>query len=107
MIKIEVLEPSLSENRLPPQPGVILSYEAVSPRQGIARSYSPPSPEIEMSEWQPIETRPRREPILVGSFPKGIMAVERMGEQRENWTTLDGEYHKPTHWMSLPAAPAS
>ncbi len=66
------------------------------------------------AEWQPIETVPPpdrtvpiyRRNLLLGSFPKGFIAVDNPYRlTAEYWTTIDGVFHKPTHWMPLPEPP--
>ena len=66
-----------------------------------------------MSEWKPIDTAPktdRRNPyrgyVLLVSFPKGFVAVgDAQRPPRDYFTTYDGQYHAPTHWAEIPAAP--
>jgi hypothetical protein len=58
--------------------------------------------------WKPISTAPTeapksfRERYLIGSFPKGAMAVGHMYRlDRNAFTTMDGVFHEPTHWAEL------
>ena len=63
------------------------------------------------SGWRDISTAPKRDrkkrtDVLLGSFPKGAIAVgEAHRPPRDCFTTMDGTYHAPTHWQPLPAAP--
>lgn len=61
-----------------------------------------------MIDWQPIETAPTERPkgprdrYLIASFPMGAVAVGHMGRlDRDNFTTLDGKFHEPTHWAEI------
>lgn len=61
-----------------------------------------------MSEWQPIETAPKDELILVGPTKRmGICAA--MNHSRDGWVTETCSdwvsIYTPTHWMPLPAPP--
>ena len=64
-----------------------------------------------LSGWQLIETAPKRNrkkrtDVLLGSFPKGAIAVgEAHRPPRDCFTTMDGTYYPPTHWHPLPANP--
>ena len=70
------------------------------------------SPEPPVSDgWRDIASAPERErgkrnDVLLGSFPKGIIAVgEAYRPPRDQFTMMDGTYYAPTHWQPLPAAP--
>ena len=64
-----------------------------------------------LSGWQLIETAPKRNrkkrtDVLLGSFPKGAIAVgEAHRPPRDCFTTMDGTYYPPTHWHPLPVNP--
>jgi hypothetical protein len=53
-----------------------------------------------MSEWQPIETAPQREVLLL-FFPTALYAHASIRVER--YPVLGNR--KPTHWMPLPDAP--
>lgn len=63
-------------------------------------------------EWQPIETAPSFESVLVynedklafGESAKYAIAIRSEHPQRAMWVCRFGEI-KPTHWMPLPEAP--
>lgn len=75
-------------------------------------------------EWQPIETAPESEPILVFS-PKAnrgrdsceVVIIYRMEDGEIHWWTNGGanagsdlyydDDERPTHWMPLPTPPAN
>lgn len=56
-----------------------------------------------MIDWQPAETAPTSGArYLIGSFPKGAMSIGLMNRpNKDDFTTLDGTYHAPTHWAAL------
>jgi hypothetical protein len=60
---------------------------------------------MKVSEWQPIETAPHGEEVIIaGIYPNGISYVET------SWKTPKGSWNgrkldPPTHWMSLPDPP--
>jgi Protein of unknown function (DUF551) len=62
-----------------------------------------------MSEWQPIETAPNGEPILLG-FPRKLHSV--VGHMEDGvWGEFAASFDflvfpvQPTHWMPLPEPP--
>lgn len=58
-------------------------------------------------EWQPIETAPSDTVVLLYSPDRGISNEERI-ECREFRNTKGGTQHSwATHWMPLPASPAT
>jgi len=61
-----------------------------------------------MSEWQPIETAPKDEPILVGPTKRMGICVA-MNCSRDGWVTETCvewvSMYTPTHWMQLPEPP--
>ena len=65
-----------------------------------------------MTDWQSIETAPREGHILIFEPPDVIYVVEcqQLDGQPDWWIEACGErfenFH-PTHWMPLPAPPAS
>lgn len=52
--------------------------------------------------WQPIETAPKGEFILVIS---DVMEVAHFDNESELWLTASGDWIIPTHWMPLPESP--
>ena len=56
-----------------------------------------------MSEWQPIETAPKDESIILVYSTEDGWAVATWNDG--NWWTDGGWSHYPTHWMPLPPAP--
>jgi hypothetical protein len=69
--------------------------------------------EVEMSEWQSIETAPKdgEHILLFGALKRDVVTIGFWYEPERNWY---GWYHpragmdgglKPTHWMPLPAPP--
>ncbi len=64
-----------------------------------------------MSEWQPIETAPRRIPLLVWHPGFGMGGWNVMAFDGSEWreTVNDGralkEGYEPSHWMPLPPPP--
>lgn len=69
--------------------------------------FAAPQPAIP-DGWQPIETAPKDELILVGPTKRmGVCAA--MNHSRDGWgTETPSEWvtiYTPTHWMPLPAAP--
>lgn len=69
------------------------------------------APEPPVSGWRDISTAPKRDrkkrtDVLLGSFPKGAIAVgEAHRPPRDCFTMMDGNYHAPTHWHPLPTPP--
>jgi len=72
------------------------------------------------SGWQPIETAPKDQVILVYGRPDDMEHVTftRAGAHTAYWDSIDeafclsgagwdGPFIKPTHWMPLPAPPAT
>lgn len=64
----------------------------------------------EFGQWQPIETEPRDELILVGPTKRmGICAA--MLHSRDGWVTETCSdwvsIYTPTHWMPLPPPPGA
>jgi len=61
-----------------------------------------------MSEWQPIDTAPWDELILVGPTKRMGICVA-MHDSREGWVTETisewSPIYAPTHWMPLPEPP--
>ena len=59
-------------------------------------------------QWQPIESAPKDELILVGPTKRMGICVA-MHHSRDGWVTeTTSEWvtmYTPTHWMPLPAAP--
>lgn len=66
-----------------------------------------------MSEWQPIETAPKKlawNEYILGSDGSRSFAMEWVEDDNcwaDVWDRIDGEYHErfPTHWMPLPDPP--
>ncbi|MNU56086.1 hypothetical protein D3C71_451730 [compost metagenome] len=61
-----------------------------------------------MIDWKTIDTAPTERPrnprdrYLIASFPKGAIAVGHMHRlDRDAFTTLDGQFHAPTHWAEI------
>jgi len=77
----------------------------------IAKSLTPREPS-EGDGWEPIETAPRDQ-ILLLYVPREQNARRRImvgsyDEQRRNWIVIPGLYRiVPTYWHALPAAPAA
>jgi len=67
-----------------------------------------------MSEWQPIETAPKDQVILLGFAPHwrldGSRRVYegRWNEEQRTWTSVNGflVHTGAAYWMPLPAPPA-
>lgn len=61
-----------------------------------------------MSEWQPIETAPNDEGILV-AYDSGIISLVDADDNDFCWRPYDGirtpGREAPTHWMPLPDPP--
>lgn len=57
-------------------------------------------------DWQPIETAPKDEDILL-AHPDGSMMIGRRNRAGTAWDDGDFRDHEnwPTHWMPLPAPP--
>lgn len=59
--------------------------------------------------WHPIETAPKvnlLQKLLLGSFPKGIKAMDNPERlDRDQWTSLSGNFYAPTHWHKLAEEP--
>lgn len=59
--------------------------------------------------WHPIDTAPqvrRMNKLLLGSFPKGITAMDDPANlDRDQWTMLSGSFYAPTHWHKLAEPP--
>ena len=60
-------------------------------------------------EWQPIETAPKSESILVGRAP---YYVDQAQWDDDTWMAIGGKCktgnflgYEPTHWMPLPESP--
>ena len=99
-------EPPISAE--PTQQQLDAAWARVAPLVGCdPTSAADPVP----SGWRDISTAPKRDrkkrtDVLLGSFPKGAIAVgEAHCPPRDCFTTMDGTYHAPTHWQPLPAAP--
>lgn len=73
-----------------------------------------------MSEWQPIETAPRDQYVLLfgRQLPHDMLRVEGDLILAGYWSDLDeawccigslwnGPFYKPTHWRPLPEPPAA
>ena len=66
-----------------------------------------------MSEWQPIESAPLDEPVLVwdGQVTVAKQTHYKHGNRWWVWDTYgfceDGEIYEPSHWMPLPSPPTS
>lgn len=62
-----------------------------------------------MSEWQPIETAPKDEWILVfGTHTRSLCPVLTVRWDGDEWQSGDDGYRPyvvPTHWMPLPEPP--
>ena len=72
-----------------------------------------------MTDWQPIETAPYGEKVLVYSpisrfnrqakYSIGVLR-QYVGDEAPKWSLngnrIDGRYSPPTAWMPLPPAPA-
>lgn len=61
--------------------------------------------------WQPIETAPKDELILVARTKRMCGPCAAMNHSQDGWVTeTPGEWvsiYTPSHWMPLPAAPGS
>lgn len=58
-----------------------------------------------MSEWQPIETAPKDEElILAGQWLSGRWEVRNGRWLANRWPFVG--FSQPTHWMPLPTPPA-
>jgi hypothetical protein len=86
-----------------PAPGT--SNSSVSPFCRVHASSQPPG-----SEWQPIETAPSGETILV-AYDSGRVYLTLDYENDYEFQPYDGirerGMQKPTHWMKPPVAPCS
>jgi hypothetical protein len=65
---------------------------------------------VEATEWQPIETAPIDEKVLVSYWAYGEPGTERCVEaayfKGHHWYDIDDDpIHTPTHWRPLPTAP--
>ena len=60
-------------------------------------------------QWQPIATAPRDRTTVLGYTPHASVLVGDVYYEpdEEAWRRLPDDHVKPTHWMPLPAAPAS
>ena len=69
-----------------------------------------------MTNWQPIETAPHGEKVLVYSAPSRHKGEVSFGILKQNscddapkWSLngsrIKGHYHPPTAWMHIPPAP--
>lgn len=69
-----------------------------------------------MSDWQPIETVPKKTPVLI--YDGNIICVAEFGpifgpdDDRLRWQAIgatgwewENDFEFPTHWMPLPKAP--
>lgn len=61
-------------------------------------------------EWQPIETAPEDEFVLVWcpDFYCYEYGIAVLGGEEGHWLTYEGDYElesAPTHWMPLPKPP--
>jgi hypothetical protein len=69
--------------------------------------------EVEMSEWQPIETAPKDGTTILAFFADRVGYVARQDVQAVAWRENDGWASTqtgwtlawPTHWMPLPDPP--
>ena len=52
-------------------------------------------------EWQPIETAPKDERVLV-CWPSGLMTTSRYSDELDDWLPAMATGRDPTHWMPLP-----
>jgi hypothetical protein len=65
-----------------------------------------------MSTWQPIETAPRDDTVILIAGREGISTAQ-WKERRREWQVYTSENGWqecevwPTHWMPLPDAPVS
>ena len=58
-----------------------------------------------LSGWQPIETAPKWEHVLLW-FPKGEHVIALMGSTPDQWECIGyWAEDEPTHWMPLPEPP--
>lgn len=60
-----------------------------------------------MSEWQPIETAPKKG-YIIGAWKDGKWCAAELwwDDQVGEWCHSTGDYYcHPTHWMPLPAQP--
>jgi hypothetical protein len=61
-------------------------------------------------EWQPIETAPKttriQDALLLCCIGFNRIQTDHWPMiQKSKWTTMDGTFHEPTHWMPLPEPP--
>jgi len=73
------------------------------------------SPGVSVGEWMPIETiKPTavldKVTVCCATAPRPQMAMvswPMRGHDRDWFTTMDGKFHAPTHWMNCPAPPTA
>ena len=58
---------------------------------------------VELSEWRPMETAPKHEPILT-LMKHGVIEGEWDGDVARGYYWREMEWY-PTHWMPLPKEP--
>lgn len=58
-----------------------------------------------MSEWQPIETAPTNERVLVYESFNGSFDIHIVKWFNGYWESNMGAQFYPTHWMPLPEPP--
>ena len=61
-----------------------------------------------MSDWQPIDTAPPNEPVLVWVVGELRLARWKYGSGWNSWLTIPGQYQlpvQPTHWRPVPDPP--
>lgn len=57
--------------------------------------------------WQPIETAPNEEYVLIFCAGAGIPAIAKFEHESRAWTALGGvdSFDNPVYWMPLPESP--
>ena len=58
-------------------------------------------------EWRPIESAPKdNQKKLLCSMPMSRISIDNPPFlKKDQWTTMDGKFHAPTHWQPLPPPP--